>query len=434
MEHLEDTERERCVNFGMAGKRCFFSIISISYLSRALSLASKTHKKEIFYRGNKMIKEIVEFFEKAENLNFYNKMYESNYSINQISKLIKDHRDMPIRELLTQMKLQQQASKRINNSKQFIFTSKGVQQSSSTALAQYHAEKISEYTRIADLCCGNGIDLHHIAAGKQQVWAIDLDEETLLAAQYNNKNYNNINYLQIKAQEFNQAVDAIFIDPDRRAGNRRLVEAEDLSPGLSEVLSLSKITPNILIKLSPAMNYKKLEIPVEHSWEFISENGELKEILLCLGKFVNSGKRSVLLPKHKILDENLQKIEIAGVQDFIMEPDVSIIRAGLVQDLGYLIKAQLLDQYLALLSSDQKVISEYTKTYRVVDQMNFNRKKLQKYLREKQIGNLVIKTRGFSQSVEEFRKKLKLKGDNSALIFILRIGDGHQIIFAELVT
>ncbi|MFO7895507.1 MAG: hypothetical protein R6U84_01055 [Candidatus Cloacimonadales bacterium] len=51
---------------------------------------------------------------------------------------------------------------------------------------------------------------------------------------------------------------------------------------------------------------------------------------------------------------------------------------------------------------------------------------------QQQIGNLVIKTRGFSQSVEEFRRGLKLKGSNSALLFILRIGAGHQIIFAEL--
>ena len=64
--------------------------------------------------------------------------------------------------------------------------------------------------------------------------------------------------------------------------------------------------------------------------------------------------------------------------------------------------------------------------------MNFNRKSLQKYLRKKKIGKLVIKTRGFNQSVEQFRKKIKLSGENSALIFILRIGNGHRIVFAEI--
>ena len=381
-----------------------------------------------------MIKELIDFFKKVDSHNFYSKMVEGNYSINQISNLIIKHPDKPIRELLTLNKLQKQVAGRIKKSERFIFTAKGVEQASSTVLAEYHAEKMQEYDYIADLCCGNGIDLYYTSFGKKQVWAVDLDEDTLLAAEYNNKGNEHITYLQQRAEEFAEPVDAIFIDPDRRSGNRRLIQAEDLSPGLSEILKLQTITANILVKLSPAMNYKDITLKVKHSWEFISENGELKEILLCLGDFAQPVNRAVLLPAKNIFSANKQEVEVRPIQLFLLEPDVAIIRAGLVQDLGFECAATLIESHLALLSHPNEIYSEYFKTYRVLDQMNFNRKNLQKYLREKQIGKLVIKTRGFSQSVEEFRKKLKLSGENSGLIFILRMGKGHQIVFAELMN
>ncbi|MFO7895503.1 MAG: class I SAM-dependent methyltransferase [Candidatus Cloacimonadales bacterium] len=379
-----------------------------------------------------MINKIIEFLNSAGGWAFYSELRQKDGTINQIAKLIQQHPDKPIRELLTLQKLQQQAAERLAQAQEFVFTPQGVEQSSSSELAQYHAAKLAAYKSVADLCCGNGVDLHYLAAGKQQVWAVDLDADSLAAARYNNRQFPQISFQQQRAEDFQQAVEAIFIDPDRRIGGRRLIEAEDLSPKLSEILDLQKITPNILVKLSPAMNYRKLEISLRHSWEFISEQGELKEILLCLGDFATAGKRAVLLPQGHILSATGQQVQVGGISNYLYEPDTAIIRAGLVQDLGAQISAELVDPHLALLSSAEEKYSVFCKTYRVLAQMNFNRKQLQKYLRQQQIGNLVIKTRGFSQSVEEFRRGLKLKGSNSALLFILRIGAGHQIIFAEL--
>jgi len=379
-----------------------------------------------------MIKEIIDFFQDDEGKAFYQQLPADVININNIEKLLKQYPEKPIRQLLTLKKLQKQASNRIKESTNFIFTIKGVQQSSSTLLAEYHSKKMEHFETVADLCCGNGIDLHHIAVGKKQVWAVDFDKETLLAAKYNNSKHKNIKYLKIIAQDFTKKVEAIFIDPDRRSGKRRLVEAEDLSPSLSEVLEMQKITPNILVKLSPAMDYKNLYISVDHSWEFISENGELKEILLCLGMFAQKRNKAVLLPKKVELIANNEKIDVSKIKKYLLEPDVAIIRAGMVQDLGALFNANLIDEHLALLTFPEEIYSDYFKTYEVIDEINFNRKLLQKYLREKSIGKLVIKTRGFNQSVEQFRKKIKLTGEKSALMFILRIGKGHRIIFAKI--
>ena len=144
-----------------------------------------------------MIKEIIDFFQDDEGKAFYQQLPADVININNIEKLLKQYPEKPIRQLLTLKKLQKQASNRIKESTNFIFTIKGVQQSSSTLLAEYHSKKMEHFETVADLCCGNGIDLHHIAVGKKQVWAVDFDKETLLAAKYNNSKHKNIKYLKI---------------------------------------------------------------------------------------------------------------------------------------------------------------------------------------------------------------------------------------------
>ena len=74
----------------------------------------------------------------------------------------------------------------------------------------------------------------------------------------------------------------------------------------------------------------------------------------------------------------------------------------------------------------------FTRIEEVEEIMKYDLKKVRKYVRENEIGELIIKTRGFPESVEKFRKKIKLKGNNSVIMFILRKGDDHIIVFSQL--
>ena len=72
--------------------------------------------------------------------------------------------------------------------------------------------------------------------------------------------------------------------------------------------------------------------------------------------------------------------------------------------------------------------------YEIVEEiLKYDLKKVRKYVRENKIGELIIKTRGFPDSVEKFRKKIKLKGKNSIVMFILRKGDDHIIVFSQVI-
>jgi SAM-dependent methyltransferase len=381
------------------------------------------------------IKKIITFLQEKENQIFFEQIQQKpEPKINDLQKLVRNNPDKPIKDLLSLIKLQKQNLNKIPAALSFVFTEKGVQQSSSTLLAEYHAEKFAAFSSVADLCCGCGMDLMKIAEGKDRVYAVDLDEDTLQVALFNSQKtgLQNIEFLQQKAEEFSMSVEAIFADPDRRPSSIRKIGKDDIQPTLNELLRLREITPNLAFKLSPAMNYRELHFDCEHTFEFVSENGTLKEMLLCFGALATTNVRlkAVILPQKIMLSKKNISIEIEKIKSFLFEPDPAIIRAGLVQECGAEIGYHLIDGKLALLSGDNPIQSELGRCYRVIEVLPFNLKNLQKYCRENEIGVLVIKTRGFPEKVEDFRKKLKLKGKNRIIVFILRKGDNHLMIFA----
>lgn len=383
------------------------------------------------------IDKLLEFLKDNNNRNFFKVLQKlKEISINDIQQLLSDNPDKPIKEMLSQIKLQKLNLNKIPISNELLFTEQGAQQSSSWELAKYHATKFKEFNTVADLCCGIGVDLINIAEGKEQVYAIDLDADTLQLAEYNcrNQSLNNINFNLGRAQEFNIIVDAIFIDPDRRSGSFRKIAPEEYSPPFSKIMELKNICPNIAVKLSPALDYKKLDPPDDSTLEFVSENGTLKEILLCMGNLAteNCERKAVLLPSNLTLQNSNINIEVTDIQRYLFEPDPAIIRAGLVQELGSKIGYNLIDSKLALLTGSRIVEKDFGKIFEVKEIMKFDLKKVRKYIRENEIGELIIKTRGFPESVEKFRKKIKLKGDNSVVMFILRKGDDHIIVFSQI--
>jgi hypothetical protein len=383
------------------------------------------------------IDNLLEFLKENENRKFFQELQElREISINDIQQLISNNSDKPIKEMLSQIKIQKKNLNKIPISNELLFTEQGAQQASSWQLSQYHATKFKVYNKIVDLCCGIGVDLINIAKGKEQVYAVDLGTDTLKLAEYNckNQNLNNITFMLGKSEEFDQQVDAIFIDPDRRPGSYRRIAPEEYSPPFSKIMEFRKICQNIAVKLSPALDYKRLNLPIDSTLEFVSENGSLKEILLCMGKLStkNCERKAVLLPTNLTLKNSNKKVEISEIQKFIFEPDSAIIRAGLVQELGSKIGYTLIDSKLALLTGSQIVQSNFGKIYEVEEIIKYDLKKVRKYVRENEIGELIIKTRGFPESVEKFRKKIKLKGKNSIVMFILRKGDDHIIVFTQI--
>lgn len=372
----------------------------------------------------------------------------NDLSISRLQRLRTEYSDLPVNELLDHYELQQRAGRKFSRADEMVFTANGVEQSSSEIMGKYHNRRAGKVSTMADLCCGIGGDLQYLAENRQQVYAVDLDNDSLLCAEYNCRFHKNISYLQEKAENFGKKVELIFCDPDRRPQGRRKYNVEDMSPDLGQVLNLffeKKLCQGMLIKLSPVINYLNVEkeyfsnwskyATQWYSWEFISEDGVLKEILLCVGSQAEQIKRkAVILPSQvELAGSGTEQIETKGWQNYIFEPDKAIIRAGLVQKLGEALGYQLLDEHLALLTGEQEIPEEYGRLFKLIVVMPYNIKKMQKYLREHEVGELVIKTRGFPDPVEKIHRKFKLKGNKKMIMLIVRLGEGHQVAVLEKV-
>ena len=358
-------------------------------------------------------------------------------SINQIQQAIAAYPQAPVRDLLTLFRLQDANNHKFSHAHHLMLSDKAAQQASSSCLAAYHASKMQPGWHVADLCCGVGVDLQAFATRASHVFALDASDEVLAMARFNATvaNHTNISFLCQRAETFSQPVDALYADPDRRKSGKRLINPETYSPPLSALLSLQAITSNLLIKCAPAVDYPSIQVPLPHTWECVAEGNTVKEMLLCTGQFATPDvpRRAVVLPSGITLNTSHAAIETSTLKTYLHTPHGAVVRAGLVQECGEKIGATMLHPKIALLTSDQPGNSELVESYKVSDEFPYSLKTLKGWIKAHNIGNLVIKTRGFPDTVESFRKKLRLSGNASATLFLIRAEHGFIAVVANLV-
>lgn len=360
---------------------------------------------------------------------------ESPLPINAIEKYSKEYHNIPIKDIIRLAELQIKVKNKLPFSKNWLMTDKNAQQSSDCLLAAYNGSLFKDFDTIADICCGIGSDLLYLSKYCKQCLAVDTDKDILAMAEYNMHFFKrkNINYLNIKAEDFDLPVNAIFIDPDRRISNKRFIDPNELSPAFTHIAELIKKYVNVAVKLSPVFDYEDKTYN-SFSFDFVSVKNELKECLLKTGDLANknNNKKAVILPEKLIFEQkNHPLTEVSEIKKYIFEPDVSIIRAHLVNDFAYENNVFRIDENIALLTSDSLLTTRFGVSYEVIDFFPYSLKKLNNYLKANTIGVADIKTRGFSETVENFRKKIKLKGYGKVTLFIIRIASEHIVIIAN---
>ena len=357
------------------------------------------------------------------------------FSINTIQRFKDKHSELPIQDLINQMTLQKRALQKLPYAEKWFFTDKGLQQASDYLLANYHGMLFKDYTTVADICCGIGSDLLYLSNGKEKCFAIDKDHKVLSITQHNMRVFDrkNILYQNIMAEEFSSECQAVFIDPDRRTvSKKRTAKIEEISPNISTIIKLINNYHNVAVKLSPIINYDDIKLS-DYSFDFVSVNGDLKECLLKTGD-LKAKKQAVIINKFetKIFSEcHHPQTHISPIGNWLFEPDPAIIRSHLVNDLAFELKMNRIDPNIALLTQDDAIEpTVFGNAYQVSGIFDYNLKSLNSYLKSHQIGVVDIKTKGFSESVEHFRKKLILKGNNKVILFIIRIGEKHICVIS----
>jgi len=216
---------------------------------------------------------------------------------------------------------------------------------------------------------------------------------------------------------------AAFVDPSRRAGERRIFRLAAMEPPIGAVLALLEHVPTLAVKTLPGIADE--DLPPGAEVEFIAERGAMKEALLRFGELrTGAARRATLLPGSHHLDSNAPTAGAPVSQPlaWFYEPDAAVIRATLVQHLAAQLGAVQIDPTIAYLTSQQPVETPFARRWAVLRHGPFHLKTLNRWLRELGAGAAVVKKRGSALDPDEFRRRLKTTpGGPAVVVFLTRV-------------
>lgn len=324
-----------------------------------------------------------------------------------------------------------------------LFTRAGLEQATRLTVATHHAERMRRagIGRVADLGCGIGGDALAFAGLGIDVAAVDADEVTAALAAYNLAAFRpGTTVTHGRAEDADlSSVDAAWLDPARRTAGHaetRRVAASDYSPPLDWAFGLGDRVPTG-IKLGPAHDRDALPDDAEAQW--VSADGSTVELVLWSGALARDGvRRAALVLRDGAAHELTAPGDTEDEPDrplgaFVHEPEGAVIRARLVGDVARALDAGPIAPGIAYLTGDAAVTSPFVSSFRVRETLPADVKGLGKALRARGIGTLEIKKRGVDVDPAALRRKLALRGDESATLLLTRVGGRRLAILADRV-
>lgn len=334
--------------------------------------------------------------------------------------------------------LRQQAITKFTQASHMLFTREALEQASSEIIANYRAARFFKagIRQIIDLGCGIGGDALALAS-KADVIAVDRNLVRLKLARHNARVYGRADHFYPLLADLQELPpipgQALFFDPARRDDRgRRLKSVVLYQPPLSLINHWRAQIPHAAVKISPGVDYD--ELPAEAETEFISLSGALKEAVLWYGDLgQGSIRKATLLPGGSSLssaDYPGDRVPIREPAAYLYEPDHAVIRAHLVQHLARKIKVAQIDAQIAYLTDDKKIESQFARRFKIESWFPFQLKRLRQYLRERHVGHVTIKKRGSPIEPQTLQKQLRLKGDQSRIIFLTHVLGKPAVIVA----
>ena len=335
--------------------------------------------------------------------------------------------------ILTQAALRRRARTKFGEfADRMLFTRAGLEQATRLDVAARHAARFrsSGASVVADLGCGIGGDALAIAAIGLRVRAVELDPVTAVLAQYNLTPFPEAEVLVEDAEHADLAgVDAAWIDPARRTSGHsdtRRVGAADYSPSLEFVDRTASRLPTG-VKLSPA--HDRAAVPEEAEAQWVSDRGEVVELVLWRGGLERAGVRRAALVSGPAGTAELTAPAdsadepVGPLGDHVYEPDGAVIRARLIGDLARATGTRPIGPGIAYLTGDGLAASPFHTPFAIDAVLPFDRRRIQKELRARGIGRLEIKKRGVDLDPASFRRELALQGDEEAVLVVTRAAD-----------
>jgi SAM-dependent methyltransferase len=324
---------------------------------------------------------------------------------------------------LAQHELRARAAAKFRLADRMWFTREGLEQASAEPLARHRAARYAGFDRVADLCCGIGGDLCALAPGRAAV-AVDLDPVHLRMARENARVHDAgevaVACADVRELRLPPSL-AVFVDPARRAGGRRLPAGESRPP-LAWCLDLAGRVAGVGIKAAPGLPLER--VPAGWEAELLADRRELKEAALWSPALATTARRATVFPgPHTLTARPGPPVPCAPPGAFLLDPSPAVTRAGLVEDLARDLDAWKLDRRVAFLSADRPLATPFGRLLAVEASLPWNAKRLREVLRQRRVGTVEVRKRGSAVDVADLTTRLRLRGDARAVVVLTRVAD-----------
>lgn len=318
-----------------------------------------------------------------------------------------------------------------------FFTADGLEQATRPSVAALRAQRYAAAgaDRVLDLCSGIGADAVALARAGLSVTAVERDPVTAAVCRLNAEILGLADRITVRVADATSVPlagwPAVFCDPARRRGGRRVFDPSAYSPPWSFLMHLAETVPLTGLKVAPGIDHGRVPDGAEAQW--VSDGGDVTEAALWFGG-LSTGvrRRATLLPgAHTLSETGDDPPPVGPVGAWLYEPDGAVIRAGLVGEVALLTDGRLLDSSIAYVTSDALVSTPFGTAYAVVDVMPFGLKRLRAELRARGVGVLTIKKRGTAVEPEQLRRDLRLAGSEHLVVVLTRIDDAQSVLLCE---
>jgi hypothetical protein len=320
-----------------------------------------------------------------------------------------------------------------------------MEQCSSEQTARYKAGLV-EGASMVDLTGGFGIDFSFMARKfiKSAVY-VERQEDLCGMASYNFgilglKNVSVENADALKYLSEMSFADLIYIDPARRdTGGKKIFRIEDCSPNILEIEELlEKKAARTMIKLSPMLDLTLALKSLENISDvhIVSVDNECKELLLvkdkaktgqCIIHCINIQKNKTdKLSLKREQDDSAKVNYTASVGKYLYEPNTSLLKAGIYKYIAEFYRLEKLHPDSHLYTSDDSRTDFQGRGFVVDNVCTLGKKDIKQYLPG--ISRANITTRNFPLSVQEIRKKTKLKDGGDIYIFATTLSDDRKVL------
>ncbi|WP_298442277.1 THUMP-like domain-containing protein [Gordonia sp. (in: high G+C Gram-positive bacteria)] len=336
------------------------------------------------------------------------------------------------------VRARRRAAGKLRHAEALIADETAVQQATAAPVAALRAADIVSRHRgavVHDITCSIGGELLALAGepGLAGVIGSDVDPVRLAMAQHNLDvglgAGRRPTLLRADALTPVSIADVVIADPGRRNARGRVFGMDQLDPPLLELLSVYAGRA-LAVKCAPGLDYRNLRtrFGFDGQVQVVSLDGGVREAVLWTELPEAPANRASVLRTapggltslYEVTSDDPDDLPEPGVDEWIVDPDGAVVRAGLVRQYAHARGLRQLDPQIAYLTGDAVPAGE--RGFRVLERLPVTEKVLRGALAARGCGSLEILVRGLDVDPDRLRKRLRLKGDAPYALILTRIG------------